>query len=363
MLLTVDDLQDGGAATVDLLGYLAGRLGDARVLVVAAVRAEDADVAARLADRAAVVRLGALPRSAVDALAAAAGLTAHGEQVMARTAGHPLSVVEYLRALAQGDAGVPESLADAVLDPRRAARRRRPHGRRGGRGAAPPHRPGPAGRAGGVVRRGDDARLRGAGPAPSARAQRASLRVRQRPAAGVRARCLAPGAVAGLPPPRRRPDLRPARDDGRARAPRRRRAARGPGVAAGRRGGPAPGRGGGRPRPARPVARRRDVVRGHACAGAAGPRSGPRGPHRLRLRPRRRQRGPGAGPVDPRAATGDGGPALPGRRRRSRTRAHRRRAGRTRWKKGCGWPPTSATAARRPTSAAGWPSSRPAGSA
>ena len=49
-----------------------------------------------------VVRLGALPRSAVDALAAAAGLTAHGEQVMARTAGHPLSVVEYLRALAAG---------------------------------------------------------------------------------------------------------------------------------------------------------------------------------------------------------------------------------------------------------------------
>ena len=32
VLLTIDDLQDGGAATVDLLGYLAGRLGDARVL-------------------------------------------------------------------------------------------------------------------------------------------------------------------------------------------------------------------------------------------------------------------------------------------------------------------------------------------
>ena len=71
--------------------------------------------AARLADRTTLVRLGALPRSAVDALAAASGLAAHGEQVMARTAGHPLSVVEYLRALGQGDTGVPESLADAVL--------------------------------------------------------------------------------------------------------------------------------------------------------------------------------------------------------------------------------------------------------
>lgn len=115
VLLAIDDLQDGGAATVDLLGYLAGRLGDAQVLLVAAIRVEDAHVADRLLDRAAVVRLGGLPRSAVDALAAAAGLASHGEQVMARTAGHPLSVVEYLRALAQGGSGVPESLADAVL--------------------------------------------------------------------------------------------------------------------------------------------------------------------------------------------------------------------------------------------------------
>jgi tetratricopeptide (TPR) repeat protein len=115
VLLTLDDLQDGGAATVDLLGYLAGRLGRSEVLLVAAVRAEDAGTAERLVDRAVRLRLEALPRSAVDALAAAAGLAGHGEQVMARTAGHPLSVVEYLRALAGGDPGVPDSLADAVL--------------------------------------------------------------------------------------------------------------------------------------------------------------------------------------------------------------------------------------------------------
>ncbi len=115
VLLTLDDLQDGGAATVDLLGYLAGHLAGSRVLLVGAVRAEDVSVAGRLADRAGVMALGTLPRSAVDALAAAAGLSSHGAQVMARTSGHPLSVVECLRALADGDAGVPESLADAVL--------------------------------------------------------------------------------------------------------------------------------------------------------------------------------------------------------------------------------------------------------
>ena len=36
--------------------------------------------------------------------------------MLTRTAGHSLSVVEYLRALAAGDAGVPESLAEAVLE-------------------------------------------------------------------------------------------------------------------------------------------------------------------------------------------------------------------------------------------------------
>jgi tetratricopeptide (TPR) repeat protein len=51
----------------------------------------------------------------VEALAAAAGLASHGDQVMARTAGHTLSVVECLRALGTGDTGVPASLSQGVL--------------------------------------------------------------------------------------------------------------------------------------------------------------------------------------------------------------------------------------------------------
>ncbi len=124
VLLVLDDLQDAGAATVDLLGHLAGRLAGARVLFVGAVRSEDPSVAERLGGRATSLRLGPLPAAAVEELAAAAGLPASGGQVMARTSGHTLSVVESLRALQDGDDGVPASLSAGVearvgrLDPR-----------------------------------------------------------------------------------------------------------------------------------------------------------------------------------------------------------------------------------------------------
>ncbi|WP_374455257.1 AAA family ATPase [Nocardioides sp.] len=115
VVLVLDDLQDAGAATVDLLGYLAGQLATARVLLVGAVRSEDPSVAERLGDRATSIQLGPLGPEAVDALAASVGLESHGDQVMARTAGHTLSVVECLRALGTGDTGVPASLSQGVL--------------------------------------------------------------------------------------------------------------------------------------------------------------------------------------------------------------------------------------------------------
>ncbi|SEC99973.1 Predicted ATPase [Nocardioides exalbidus] len=114
VVLVLDDLQDAGAATVDLLGHLAGRLGGTRVLLVGAVRSEDPSVAERLGDRVSLLRLGPLPAGAVEELAVAAGLPSVGEQVMARTAGHTLSVVESLRALRGGEVGVPASLAAGV---------------------------------------------------------------------------------------------------------------------------------------------------------------------------------------------------------------------------------------------------------
>ena len=69
----------------------------------------------RLADRARRLPLAALPASAVEALAAAAGLSSQGAAVMERTGGHTLSVVECLRAIGAGDLGVPRTLAESVL--------------------------------------------------------------------------------------------------------------------------------------------------------------------------------------------------------------------------------------------------------
>ncbi len=117
VLLLLDDAQDAGVATHDLLDHLTRHLAPARVLIVAAARDAEVDPTF-LATGAGRLRLdlGVLPVSAVRAMAAAAGQTEFADEIMERTRGHALSVVEMLRAVATGDKGVPGTLRDAVLD-------------------------------------------------------------------------------------------------------------------------------------------------------------------------------------------------------------------------------------------------------
>jgi hypothetical protein len=60
------------------------------------------------------VEVGPLGAAAVERLANEAGQGALAGALLQRTRGHTLFVVEVLRALADGDAGVPESLRSAV---------------------------------------------------------------------------------------------------------------------------------------------------------------------------------------------------------------------------------------------------------
>lgn len=117
VLFLLDDAQDAGLATIDLLDYLPRRLAVSRVLLIAAARSEDGSTLVERtgAHRRRIVSLGPLPASAVTAMAAAAGHADQATALAARTRGHPFSVVEMLRALAAGETGIPPSLAEAVL--------------------------------------------------------------------------------------------------------------------------------------------------------------------------------------------------------------------------------------------------------
>jgi DNA-binding SARP family transcriptional activator len=116
VLLSLDDLQNAGRATAELLHYLIRQARRGRLLVVATVRAEEgAGIIDSLAPVSTRIDLGALPAAAVADLAAEAGLPGQAEAVSQRTRGHTLFVVETLRALAAGTTGIPESLEAAVL--------------------------------------------------------------------------------------------------------------------------------------------------------------------------------------------------------------------------------------------------------
>ena len=88
----------------------------ARLLVLTTVRAEnDTQIGAALAPVAQRVEVGPLSPDAVAELARAAGQGELADRILEQTRGHTLFVVEVLRALASGDAGVPASLRTAVL--------------------------------------------------------------------------------------------------------------------------------------------------------------------------------------------------------------------------------------------------------
>ncbi|HEY1318663.1 MAG TPA: AAA family ATPase [Streptosporangiaceae bacterium] len=115
VLLVLDDLQYAGKSTVEFTHYLSRHLSGGRLLVVVTVRAEDHEQAgAVLAPAATTVELGPLGPAAVAQLSREAGQEGLAETILRQTRGHTLFVVEVVRALAAGDAGVPESLRSAV---------------------------------------------------------------------------------------------------------------------------------------------------------------------------------------------------------------------------------------------------------
>ena len=116
VLLVLDDLHNAGTATVGLVHYLARHAGTARLLILATLRTEEgAETANLLAEAAGRIEVGPLGAAAVARLAVDAGQGDMAEAILARTRGHPLFVVETLRALTGGESGIPESLKAAVL--------------------------------------------------------------------------------------------------------------------------------------------------------------------------------------------------------------------------------------------------------
>ncbi len=116
VLLVVDDLQYAGQSTVELLHFLGRRVSGSRLLVVVTVRAENsADIGAALEAVAVPLEVGPLDRNAVARLASDAGQGSLAADILHRTRGHTLFVVEVLRALRGGEDGVPSSLRATVV--------------------------------------------------------------------------------------------------------------------------------------------------------------------------------------------------------------------------------------------------------
>jgi DNA-binding SARP family transcriptional activator/tetratricopeptide (TPR) repeat protein len=112
VLLAVEDLEHAGQQTIEALHFLATRMTERRVLIVATERTSEAPgAAATLRDVATHLEIGALSRDAVRSLLAQAGREHDLERFVAWTGGSPLLVSELLRhpesVAPDGDGAVP----------------------------------------------------------------------------------------------------------------------------------------------------------------------------------------------------------------------------------------------------------------
>ena len=116
ILVVLDDLQNAGRATVELLHYMSRRLASSRVLVLTTIRREEGvDALATLRGVSKVIDVEALPLEAITDLATRSGQGHLVDHIVKQTRGHTLYVVETLASLSTGRDGIPESLQAAVL--------------------------------------------------------------------------------------------------------------------------------------------------------------------------------------------------------------------------------------------------------
>jgi DNA-binding SARP family transcriptional activator len=121
VLLSLDDLHNAGDSSLELLHFLMRRLSGDRLLILGTVRIEEgAEPLSQLAGVADRLDVGPLPDAAVARLAELMGVADIGDRILKLARGHPLFVVEALRAMTERggedeSAPLPDSLRGAVL--------------------------------------------------------------------------------------------------------------------------------------------------------------------------------------------------------------------------------------------------------
>src|SRR5439155_9367422 len=121
VLILLDDLHNAGASSLELLHFLFRRASQDRILIVGTVRIEEgAEALGQLEGVGERLDLGPLPENAVARLAELMGAAQLSDRILKLSRGHPLFVVEALRAMVEsaGEPGatpLPDSLRAAVL--------------------------------------------------------------------------------------------------------------------------------------------------------------------------------------------------------------------------------------------------------